>query len=533
MPDVKKLLEKSKLTGWELGRLLLMDNVEHDHGRPVILDKEDVRALKRRLDQFNPKEARDFHRLQHLYRVVGITNYEGRIEGLEVLDTLNAASDLLKRFHTEDSIRRVMIFMLPAIVTKKQHEELKAKERDYKLSRSLTLLDVLDELAPGLAPAEIIEEGMAMDGEGAGYGYITDFLAESPKAEYRAILGDITRQLIQLIRDGRLHPVALSEKAGKKIRELDKEHTRLMEEDAPLRAEYLMANHKKRVKVMDEGLRDGRESMTKERIVGIITLLARVAGGSVHPGDDEARKILESTFCPGEEVYRAGVKGFVEEVDREPTNIEIGEAARADGPVQSLAGVAILQEPSELVDGRGYFNDAASRTLGEISEWASFAKWTKERGNSLPEMVERLHKLSCMRIKKFLSIKMILEAVSAAVGVGFTEDLDQMEERIQRGIKAYNNLTQPLESKGEGIPLRPPHYLGIPKLKALKIGKLKPTASSIQYYKERMAFSLGDGWYEEAIKTVEFDAEAGSLAEEVAAEIKAHNALEEADHGQK
>jgi hypothetical protein len=80
----------------------------------------------------------------------------------------------------------------------------------------------------------------------------------------------------------------------------------------------------------------------------------------------------------------------------------------------------------------------------------------------------------------------------------------------------YNSL---LEPRGEYH--QPPHYLGMPKLEALRIGRLKPTARSLRYYRERMALALGDDWIKEAFKTLDFKpSEAGSLAERMAKEMR-------------
>ena len=63
--------------------------------------------------------------------------------------------------------------------------------------------------------------------------------------------------------------------------------------------------------------------------------------------------------------------------------------------------------------------------------------------------------------------------------------------------------------------------LGYAKAGQLKIGRLKPTARSLRYYRERMAIALGDDWLKEAFKTLDFKpSEAGSLAEIMARELR-------------
>jgi len=190
-----------------------------------------------------------------------------------------------------------------------------------------------------------------------------------------------------------------------------------------------------------------------------------------------------------------------------------------------------------MIDERGYFDDAASRTLSIVSKWKfveSFIKETYGHEKTIPDFLKAKHQLARNDIIKFLSIKLIIEAVSVAVGVDFAEDLREMEERIEKDIAIYNAFTQPDKTEGkEDLFSGPPHYLGIPKLKALKIGNLKPPAKSLQYYKERIDLSLGDGWIQKIVDAVGFEAEEGGLAQEVVTIAWASGFLKEHGHGKK
>jgi len=396
---------------------------------------------------------------------------------------------------------------------------------------------VLENLIHELAPEEAVERWENPKEGETDFLYLTDFLADSPEEKDRAIVKEAAEELIRLIREGTIQPVLLLEKAIKKLKkaqdnqENQESKVEQGEEEAPdfskIRAVYKREEAKHRA-----SYEEAKAKMTEEKKEAIIKILEGVADHSILLGwgyTDKEDDLLDFSFCTGREVYGAGVKSWMKFVDTFKGNYVPEASARADGIVQSMIGVAVIQDPPAfVVDKRGYFKDAASQALGEISEWAFFNEKLRDMGDSFRETLKRHHNFSRMKIKKFLSIKMILEAVSAAVGVDFTEDLDRAEQRIQVRIDLYNGLTQPREKKGAGgYSYEPPHYLGLPKLKALKIGKLKPTASSIQYYKERMAISLGEGWYETAIKTVEYETDEGSLAEEVATDLTILNALDE------
>jgi len=534
--DVRRILEKGKLSGWELGRLVLQDNVEVDHQRPGILSPADIKAVQKRVDSLNIKEAADFSKLQNLYRIVTYTIQEGKIQGLEALDMLHSAISLLRRFQVEDAIRKVMMFALPAIVTEKQLADLKAAERAFKLAELKKLRHVLENIVHELSPDEAVKRWNEPEEGETNFLYLTDFLADSLRPEDRAIVKEAAERLIQLIREGKIQPVLLPDKAIKKLKKLEQQRDdREADEetgDAPPE-EYatVRARLEKKDLFIRQAYAEGQAQMTKARLSSIISILERIADGSFLQGwGDEEDDLLEYAYCTGEEEYRAQVGRWMEFVDTYHGDYEPGSSARADGYVQSLAGVAVLLDPqSHQVDDKGHFIDMATRMLADVSGWAGYNKILKENGDSLPDNVKRLHQAARLKIKGFLSIRMIMEAVSAAVGVDFLEDLEEVEQRLDLAVQVYNDHTQPPEQLGKEKHLfsGPAHYLGLPKLKALKIGKLKPTAQSVQYYKERMAISLGEGWYETAIKTVEYETDEGSLAEEVATDLTILNALDE------
>jgi len=159
----------------------------------------------------------------------------------------------------------------------------------------------------------------------------------------------------------------------------------------------------------------------------------------------------------------------------------------------------------------------------------------KSLGRSLPEEIRLLRQQAGERIKVFLAIQAMVEAVSEIIGVQLGEDLDQWTEELQATLGLYNVYAAPLEPENEidkRLPslLDPPYYLGLPKLPRLKIGKLKPTASSMAYYRERMAMALGDDWWREGMETLDFQAqEEDSLAATLLKEMAA--ARKERSHG--
>ncbi len=113
----------------------------------------------------------------------------------------------------------------------------------------------------------------------------------------------------------------------------------------------------------------------------------------------------------------------------------------------------------------------------------------------------------------------------------FTEDLKKWYERVEIHVDYYNLLVDPPEKEDSLWP-RAPHYLGMPKLPKLRIGRLKPTAKTIQYYRERIALGLGDNWWHELLSMDFEQDEEESLAMEAAKQLRELREAEEAQDGQ-
>ena len=125
-----------------------------------------------------------------------------------------------------------------------------------------------------------------------------------------------------------------------------------------------------------------------------------------------------------------------------------------------------------------------------------------------------------IRIKSFLSILAVMDAISQIVDIDFSEDMRQDYEQIENTVDVFNSDVNILwiyaddwmKDLGLGDAEEPPYQL--------KTGRMKPTAKSLRYYQERMAMALGANWMKEAVKSLEYEpAEEGSLAQEMADEL--------------
>lgn len=522
--DLKKILDKAKLSGWELGRLVLQDNVEVDHGRPGLLGPEDIKVVQKKVDALGLKDASDFSRLQNLYRIAGYTRMEAEIKGWRAIYDLAIVSSVLKRYRTEADIRQVLMFALPAIVTQKQLDELTAKERAFKLGELKKLRHVLEDIVFSLAPADAEKRWREPEEGATDFLFFTDFLADSPRPEDRAIVTEAARQLRRLIQAKKIRPVLLPEKA---IQELKEQANRRDDVDGMVADGYIpgdeadsWADTEKTIRLIRKAYAAGRKQMTVKKLGLITGILERIADGSFLQGWGEAEDdLLEYAYITGQEEYEAGVGTWKQLVDEYHGNYT-PEAFARPGYVQSMAGVAIYQ--GDMVDERGYFDDKATRMLADLSGWARYKTSREQLGENATADLALTHGSIVLAIQSFMAIKLVLDAASAAVGVELGEELKPLEERLGHAVDLYNAHTQ----------YDPPHYLGQPKMKAIKPGKIKPTAASIRYYRERMAISLGGNWYD-AYRELEYEAEPGSLAEDVVQGLMKLRRQQGGEHGQK
>jgi len=487
--EVKRLLGKG-LTGLEAAKLVLQDNVEVDHGRPGFLTKADIERIKQSLT--SSSDVADYNRWIRVYQLVDYSLKEAKIAELEAETLLWQATNLLKIYHLEDRVRKVL-YALPAVVTEKQYQELKAKQRDLLLSHKHKLDDVA---------------AMLEDEDEDGY-------------FQRAI-----QRLLPPVRDGKVHPAWLSEDACQQLEELKAEdqvqRERWQEEPSLDLEDYWRESERRQDEIVQAGYDAGKTLQPEEAV----SLLESVAG-------NEDEEVLERLYFSSQELYEAG---FLQDwIDEYKPSLEWSTMARPEGIMQS-SRVAVVQEPyPHDLDERGWYKDHGLEMLTELSGYQHRSELLLEgESRTLPERLQVYRSAACEQIKLFLAIQAIVEAVSQIIEVDLGEDLDQWLEILRATLEYYNGYAAPIDL-GEDRPepfrtIKPPYYLGQPELPRLKIGKLKPTAKSLRYYEERMAMALGDDWWREAIESLDFETdEEDSLAGDLLKDLE--DVREERGHG--
>lgn len=512
--DIKKILSKG-LTGKEAARLILQDSWDVDHQREGFLSERDISSIKAGLK--TTQDIEDYNRFVDIYRLVDYTLKDAHIFALEAQNLLLLSIREIEKYLLEDRIRILQFVSLPAIVTQKQYEELKAKQREWRLKEVFNLKQILDKRAERLTPKDIQDKQWEEDEEGNSYEYLIYLLYN----DYPDLWKQTVSSLLEDIKAGKLKLVLIT---GKDQERLEKAWQAIRDsQQKDIKAEVVSekldpaseANKKtERLRQEEEKLtrelyQAGRAKISQESLDSLTSSLEQLLAGTL--STDEEDKLLEYVFCSAEDLYQAGLPEWIQDIDRYIPNLDEETAARPAGMMQSNK-VAIIQDPEpEDVDKRGYWTE--KDPLSVLSGYER-TQMKAKRGLDIPEVLLTFQKKISERVKIFLAIQAVTEAISKVVGVNFTEDMDDWYQDIENHIKMYNGLLTPRSSFGL------PHYLGMPKLDQLKIGKLKPTAKSVKYYKDRMAIALGQAWWREALETLEFEAEEqDSLAKKVLSEI--------------
>lgn len=446
--DIKKILSKG-LTGKQAGRLTFQDNWLTDTQRGGVLTEKDHSYIRSGLK--NETDRRDYNSYIRLYNYVDYTLKEARIVALEAETYLHIAYRILDGYAVSEAFRLAEMY-IPAIVTEKQYEELKAKQRERKLKDVLSLQEFISLLS------EVDFEIIVDDDEPEPESEI-DFQNDER-------LREAVSTLQELLRAGKLHPLKLKKR------------------------EDYWDGHKLKIPA--------------QPVQEVIEMLDKYLTGELQHGEDDS---LHLTVFRWSEAYN--VEGIGENIRRSLDEyipaLYDEDSTRQAGRMQS-SYIAIIQNPGDnWIDERGYWKELDYLGLVGIDA----VKNTERDTNSLKIFMNS----SRERIKGFLAIKSVLEAISKVIDVDFLEDLQQWEEELQAIVEAVNAEINRLDGKWE--------RLGLPELKPIKIGRMKATPATIKYFRERMALALGDNWWEAPRDNLQLEAdEPDTLAHEFTEDLK-------------
>jgi len=441
--DIKKILSKG-LTGREAGKLIFQDNWLVDTRRGGFLSERDMSSLKAGLK--TDRDIKEYNSYVRLYKYVDYTLKEVRISSLEAESYLYYIYLLLQPYERAEAYRWTSMY-IPAIVTQKQYEELKAKQKAIKLEQVSSLQEIISYLADvDLEP--LLEEDEPEP--------VIDFQKDEK-------LIQAVGRIKELLKSGKLKPL--------KLEKWD---------------DYYQAH---KLKIPAQPVKE------------VVDMLDKLLTGELQYDEDDA---LRLTVFRGKSLYEleeleAFIKKWIEEYT---PNWDEETSARPADMMQSQY-VAIIQNPGpDNLDKRGYWI--------ERDYLGSSLKRNNQRDT---ELLTGLMDASKERIKGFLAVQSVLEAICKVIEVDFLEDLEQWREELQSIVEVLNKQIDRLDGSWE--------RLGLPELKPIKMGRMKATASTIRYFRERMALALGENWWEEPRDNFKLEAdEPDTLAQEFSEELE-------------
>lgn len=473
--DVKRLLSKG-LTGKEAARLLIQNLVEVDHRRPQILSLAEAGRVKQHVGEHgSPQDIRDFNTWVQAYQIVGFTLKEAHVLALDIQLVLERQQVLVLEYLLFYQLRAYQA-RRPVIVTEKQYEDLRAGQRERKLRKLYCLNRVICYRMGALAHG---------DSQRLAFGRYFDFREEhlvggevDGMAEWdaagRRLYKQAAREIQELIDSEALKPQVLERRA-------DDFETAALESNQETWGQY------------ESCLPEGTSEEEEEQQL--------------------------TTYFSGEQLYQAGLPEWQEEIDTFEPDAE-------DLPYHG-SGIAVLKHPEAWtgqVDKQSGYYALGGDIAEHLSGVPELEERGKEDGRTIKELLQQSHRGLRKRLRVFLAIQPVLEAVSELIGVNLTEDLQVWYGEIVEAVEGYQELL----SAGVIQPLEPDVRRSLnqeelerhPELPAFTIDDLRPDPKEIQHLKERMGLVLGEDWeevYWEWMKgqTERIDAEEDSQAEEV------------------
>jgi len=482
--DVKKLLSKG-LTGKEAGKLILQDSWLVDHGKDGFLSERDISVIKASLK--TTQDIQDYNSYVETYRIIDYTLKDAHIQALQLQIKMRAIIQLVSMYvygYTSEIDNRTT----PIIMTEKEYQDHKADQRKELLRELHSLDEVMLSRACEITPEEIQDQEPEDE-------YFLAWLKKDHPDIWKQIVSDI----LDLLRTGKLRPALITGKDKEsltdlwdKIKELreslsiykisSEELLKITRDGSyPAEEDRLLNIKIKELNKQEEDLLRSLYKASKGKSQDrMINSLEKILEGSL--SQEEEDEILLYAFCSGEDLYQTGLPEQVKWIDE----YKPGYSSTEDGE-DILKGVAILKDPSpDQLDEKGHYKERHNRlelAQGIISKELDLQ-------NSI--------RMAKEMIKLVLSFRSVFEAVSEAIGLDFTEDIKEWIEDIQDIVTEYNRLRLEIDLT-ESMPKEIKDAL-----EPISLEKLTPYTKTIKYLRERVAKSLGEGWWED-IKTALVD----------------------------
>lgn len=471
--DIKRLLKKG-LTGKEAALLILQDSWEVDNDRTGFLNESDIQAIKRSLS--TTEDIQEYNKWVDLYRLIDYSLIDAERVYLRLRGDIHQTLPEVMSFFVADQAEKLK-FQLPRIVTAQEYEDIKSSQRQSHMEELLSLWEVAEWLnEEELASPELIQEWeeycrTAKDDD-ILYESLLDWLFYEKGTPELGVT--YIEHFIQLLQDGKLHPVTLSVADRKKL-------------DEALSAgrqsqKYDWGDEWKSLKKQAYNKAKSRESDPSK----LVEQLELLKDGRI--GVEEGEQLLRYSFCLGQEAYEAGVTSWVSHVDEFKLNY--------DKPFHAYA---VLQQDgaTQWVTKEGNFNHTRQEELFDrLSQLSLYQRVFEELddgepGSGLIKHLTNFYASIRVSLKHFLAFYSVIEACSEITGIRFVERMEGWYQGLESLVRLYNSYLEEANISGRERLYKGPEI----KLPLLDIEGLKPDPEQLQYIRDRMAIALGPEWF--------------------------------------
>ena len=397
--QIKNLLKKGTLTGFEVAQIVMHEVYEYekmakpelfdieyiDHKKHYseisILTPEELRVLKDKNLQYHNDKIDEYNNWLEAFDSFLTIIYSAHVIYLKIGAALSFSQIFMERYLTE-SIVRIDLSFMPDILTEKQYQDLKAKQRQEKLKMKWNLGWILFYRANTLVNEK--------DPDFLG---LEDLLEGSPKDQKEAVkhFKQACIDIRSLIKDGKLS----------------------------------MTYQKNVLSLLDR-------IITKKTDKDILAYIDSSISAEPEHKPKKPEPLLEKSTTTGEVLYNAGLPEWIKDIDEYSHNW--GESA----PYQC----AILQNPfPQEIDDKGYYKKRESlvdhNLLGN-PDTVLCGKLKQTPRTAFTAMLLNVRR----NIKTFLFKRSLTKVLTEETGVNFSEQTDKWYEDIKSFLTDYETTLE-------------------------------------------------------------------------------------------
>lgn len=390
---IKNLLKKGTLTGFEVAKIVMHDlyelarisepelyNLEKIDWEAVVLTPEEIETLKAKNLRGRDGEIKGFNNWMGAFSSFLSIVHSAHILYLKIENLLYSSQLLLEQYLTEVIIRHDMM-LIPEIITEKQYQDLKAKQRKEHLKAKTDLGFILFNRANSHTEPKY------------GSWIVENLLEGSPEEQKDAIkyFKQASSEVYNYIKEGKLS----------------------------------ITYQKKAIALLER-------IQTKKPDNEILAIIDATISREPEFKMKKPEPLLEKSTATGDALYNTGWPEWIEWIDEYKHNTDKG------APYE----VAVIQNPSpHQVDDKGHYKKRMSLAdhplLGNPDTiiWKRLKQTPRTAFTAIFLRVK--HKIALFLFKKSLT-----KVLTEETGINFSEPTDKWYKNIESALNSYEDTLE-------------------------------------------------------------------------------------------